>query len=75
MSRPVEIFVQLLDEAVEVWRPVLAERIAQDTYRISDQPYQSDSEQWEFEPGEVVTCVVRDTGEGDAVIAVARADG
>jgi hypothetical protein len=46
-----EIFVQLLYENVDVWRPVKAEQIASDRFRIVEQPYDRRTERWEFEPG------------------------
>lgn len=55
-----EIFVRLLDESVDVWRPVKAERVGADRFRIVEQPYSRDSERWEFEPGDEVVCELRD---------------
>lgn len=51
-----EIFVRLLDENVDVWRPVTAERIASDRFRIVEQPYDRGTERWEFVPGDEVIC-------------------
>ena len=55
-TKPETIYVPLLEEGIDVWRPVLARRISGDTYRILDQDYDRDVETWEFEPGSVVTC-------------------
>jgi hypothetical protein len=38
VTEPTEIYMALLDEGVDVWRPVLAERLHDDVYRIVDQP-------------------------------------
>jgi histidinol phosphatase-like enzyme len=46
----------LLDEGIDVWRPVEAEKLASDRYLIVDQDYDRDLEWWEFEPGTVVRC-------------------
>lgn len=46
-----EIFVRLLDEDVDVWRPVLARHVGADRYVIVEQPYDRGLERWEFEPG------------------------
>ena len=51
------IFVRLVDEPVPVWRPVQAEKLGESTYLISDQEYDREIEDWEFEPGEKVECV------------------
>ncbi len=55
-SQPVTIYVPLLDENVDVSRPVLAEHLRDRVYRILPQPYDRESETWAFEPGDVVIC-------------------
>ena len=55
MSERETIYVALLDEGIEVWRPVAAERLSRDRYLIVDQHYDRDTERWQFEPG-VVRC-------------------
>ena len=39
-----EIFVRLVDEPVDVWRPVRAEHVEYDRYRILEPPYDRDAE-------------------------------
>ena len=57
MSEQVVVYVSLPDEAVPVWRPVLAEPIEKDRYRlIVGQPYDTSIERWEFVPGDEVVC-------------------
>ena len=51
-----EIYVFLLDEAVDVWRPVQASKIARDRYRISLDIVVPEGEVWEFGPGDIVRC-------------------
>ena len=48
------IHVYLLDEGVDVWRPVLAQHLRDDLYRIVVSP--PDGEVWEFNHGDVVRC-------------------
>jgi hypothetical protein len=55
-SKDETIYVALLDEGVDVWRPVAARRISGDTYVIADQDYDRDVETWEFGPGTAVRC-------------------
>ena len=52
-SRRDTIYVALLDEGIDVWRPVEAQRLSPDTWRIVDQDYDPGIEVWEFEPGRV----------------------
>ncbi|MCA9320620.1 MAG: hypothetical protein KDB53_07790 [Planctomycetes bacterium] len=73
VSRPVQIHVSLLDEAVEVWRPVFAEDLGGDVYRIAEQPYDRDLEIWQFEPGDVVVCRRVDSSEGRILAATKKA--
>jgi hypothetical protein len=56
MSKRDTIYVALLDEGIDVWRPVEARRLAPDTYLIVDQDYDRRIERWEFEPGTEVRC-------------------
>lgn len=67
-----EIFVRLLDEKVDVWRPVKAERIASDRFRIVEQPYDCDTEHWEFEPGDEVMCELVESGDESFLAATKR---
>ena len=74
MSEDVEIFVRLPDEAVEVWRPVQARNLGSDRYLILEQPYDRESERWEFEPGDEVTCAMVPADGGEILAAVAVPD-
>jgi hypothetical protein len=56
MSKRDTIYVALLDEGIDVWRPVEARKLSPDTYLIVDQDYDRAIERWEFEPGTVVRC-------------------
>jgi hypothetical protein len=67
-----QIFVRLLDEGVDVWRPVQAEYLGGDAYRILEQRYDRDVETWEFEPGERVMCEWVDSSDGRILAAQRR---
>jgi hypothetical protein len=66
------IFVSLLGEGVAVWRPVQAEHLHGDVYRIADQPYDREDETWQFEPGDQVVCELVDADDGPILAAVRR---
>ncbi len=68
----ITVFVRLLDEGVDVWRPVEARRVSAATYRLADVPAPS-GESWSFQPGETVVAEARDHGSGPMLVAVARA--
>jgi hypothetical protein len=58
------IYVSLLGEGTEVWRPVSAERVRDEIYRITGTP-SDDTETWEFTTGETVRCREQTFIEGD----------
>lgn len=64
------VFVRLLDEGTDVWRPVQARRLGDTTYQIADDPV-PDHEAWSFQPGDIV--VVEQRPDGQSLVAVARA--
>ena len=59
------VYVALLDEDVEVWRPVEAEPVGGDLYRLTGEI--PDGEVWAFAPGDVVRCETRMLSEGRPV--------
>ena len=65
------VHVRLLDEEVDVWRPVHAERLSGVTYRLSAAPTPED-EVWSFQPGDIVVAERRAGGPDGLLIAVAR---
>ena len=54
MAAAVQIFVALLDEGAEVWRPVEARPLGGESYEILG-PVPAD-ERWQFTPGQRVLC-------------------
>ena len=59
---PHSIFMPLLDEGVDVWRPVDGVRLADSTSRIlGPMPNQ---ERWAFEPGTIVNCEWKTFADG-----------
>lgn len=74
MSDTVEIFVSLLNEGVDVWRPVQAEHLHDNVYRIADQPYDRETETWQFEPGDVVVCELIASSDGRILAATGVLD-
>ena len=54
-----QIYVYLLNEGVDVWRPVDAVKINENVYRIVAQNPDPEDEQWEFNFGDLVRCKER----------------
>ena len=67
------IFVCLLDEGTDVWRPVDAENVGPGAYRIITNNEAADDEHWQFSTGEVVHCEPRHLSGGECLVAVRRA--
>ena len=63
------IYVYLLDEGIDLWRPVDAEKVGDDFYRLIGSP-PDDTENWEFKTGSVVRVENRMLSEGPALVAV-----
>ncbi len=67
------IYVPLLDEGTEVWRPVAAEELPNGVFRIVAGRPDWNDERWEFPPGAVVCCEQRELSGESALVAVKRA--
>ena len=63
------IYVRLLNEAVDVWRPVTAETLGGERYRIISENTDPEDEKWEFKTGDVVHCVERELMDGTKSIS------
>ena len=77
MALPIEtvkVFVRLLDEGADVWRPVTATRLSAATFLLNDDPAPSD-EVWAFQPGHVVVAEHHDRAGWSAtdLVVVAKA--
>jgi hypothetical protein len=73
-SDRVTIYVALLDEGIDVWRPVAARKLAADTYLILDQNYDRKLETWQFEPGTLVRCRKKRQDDHQILVATEIAD-
>ncbi len=60
------IYVELLDEGVDVWRPVQAAPVA-GTLRLPDQA--PSDEVWRFPPGSLVRCEPKLLADGEVLAA------
>ena len=66
----VTIYVALLSEGTDAWRPTQAEPLGDGTYRLLATPtYDRDDEEWEFPPGSVVRAALRRLSGGDRLVA------
>ena len=68
-----EIFVPLLNEGTPVWRPALGEHFNGFVYRLLG-PIPP-NEEWQFQPGELVSCESRSFQDGKVGLAAVRVAG
>jgi hypothetical protein len=77
-ERPEEttVYVKLLGEGTDTWRPVPAEQLGQRRYRmLSTHNYDPEDEAWEFLPGTVAICEPRQLSDGVYLVAIRSACG
>lgn len=67
------VYVKLLDEGVEVYRPTPSTRLSDRLARLSIPTDYDSDERWEFEPGSVVALGRRVFDGEDVFVALHRA--
>lgn len=68
----IEIYIYLLNEGVEVWRPTQAVDLGNGSYKIlATENYDPDDETWQFPPGSVVRGENKKLSEGTVLVAIA----
>jgi hypothetical protein len=67
------VYVRLLNEGIDVWRPVSATQLSDGTYRLLEPPgYDPEVETWEFPPHSIVRCAPKRFSDGEeSSVAVA----
>ena len=73
MADTVTIYMPLLNEGTHIWRPVIAEHLNRDTFRVIGP--MRDDEEWAFPPGSVVTVgrhVFADGSSGTIAVTLAK---
>jgi hypothetical protein len=72
MAEIATIYIALLNEGTDVWKPVTAQHLHDDVFRVIG-PMPED-EKWAFPPGAVVMCkrqAFRDGSQGSVAVALA----
>lgn len=70
VANPLRIYVRLLNEGVDVWRPVEAIREGS-SFRIVGPAPQPPFEEWEYPLGALVVCELQRLSGGDCLVAIA----
>ena len=66
------IFMPLLGEGTDVWRPVEAKQLSHGRYRVLGEA--SDDQTWEFAPGSTVRCVPKVFADGMSGLVAVSSD-
>ena len=59
------IYVYLLDEGTDVWRPIEAIPVGNSVYRIVSENSDPEDEHWQFSNGDLVRCELKPLSEGN----------
>ncbi len=59
MNQQFQIYVYLLNEGTDVWRPVQARSLGNHLFRITSENDDPEDEEWQFLTGDTVRCEVR----------------
>lgn len=62
----------LLNEGVEVWRPVEAIEVGDGIFQIVSENPDPTDEEWEFTTGDIVRCALKSFSDGSGLVAVER---
>ena len=74
MSAVTQVYVYLLDEGTDAWRPVDAIPVAGDIYKLVAKHHDPEDEHWEFATGDELRCEARRLSSGMHLVAVAKAE-
>lgn len=71
IKKTVPIYIQLLDEGTDVWRPTQALDVGNGSFRVLPTPdYDPEDEIWEFLPGSLVRLGKKRISVGEVLIAI-----
>ena len=74
MNTDAVVYVRLLDEGTDVWRPVNAAALPDGSFELLPPDFDSEAELWEFPPAAKVRCMTKEFAGGmRRLVAVARA--
>ena len=65
------IYIPLLNEGINVWRPVQAKEIGSNVFEIVSVNDDTD-EEWQFNHGERVKCTYQELSEGKRLVATEK---
>ncbi|OLC32577.1 MAG: hypothetical protein AUH28_12155 [Acidobacteria bacterium 13_1_40CM_56_16] len=76
LQDPFTIFIALLDEGIDAWRPVQARPLGDNLFRIVGVEADVSDETWQFPAGAIVRCEPKQFSDGQAgIVAVECVEG
>ena len=72
MNEITQIYVYILDEGTDVWRPVWAKNLGNSLFEITSINQDVDDEKWQFAYGDVVRCERQSLSSTDCLVAVEK---
>ena len=63
------IYIYLVGEGTDVWRPVEAEYLGDDCFRITSENLTMEDENWQFPSGSIVRCREQNLSAGSVLVA------
>lgn len=70
MTERDRIYIYLLNEGTDCWRPVDAERVNKDCFKITTVNSDREDENWQFQAGAIVRCKERVLSGEKVLVAV-----
>ena len=68
------IYVYLVDEGTDVWRPVEAGFVKDGVYQINPSCIIPETETWQFGPGDIVRCEQKRLSVGKHLVAIEKVE-
>ena len=72
INNSIEIYVYLLDEGVDVWRPIQAEKLSNNLFRIVSKNPDLEDEKWQFSTGDIVKCEEHQLSHKKCLVAIEK---
>jgi hypothetical protein len=68
------VYVGLIGEGTDVWRPTSAYRLTEAVYVLSNENFDTETEAWAIAPGSLITVTNQQTRAGFIPVAVIHAE-
>ena len=70
MIERVAVYVELLDEGTQCWRPTSAVKVSGNVFVLTNENHDPDTEKWSVLPGSLITIEQQQTTNGSFGVAI-----